>query len=54
MIFLEMLALSPTMKEGKIAKWHIKEKDKLKGGELLAEIEPDNIVKASKNLVEKP
>ncbi len=41
MIFLEMPALSPTMKEGKIAKWHIKEGDKLKGGELLAEIETD-------------
>ncbi|MGH6988459.1 MAG: pyruvate dehydrogenase complex E1 component subunit beta [Stellaceae bacterium] len=36
-----MPALSPTMTEGKIAKWHKKEGDEVKSGELLAEIETD-------------
>src|SRR5262249_45913145 len=34
-----MPALSPTMEEGKIAKWHVKEGDALKSGDVLAEIE---------------
>lgn len=36
-----MPALSPTMTEGTLAKWHRKEGDKLKPGELIAEIETD-------------
>ncbi|MSO68911.1 MAG: pyruvate dehydrogenase complex dihydrolipoamide acetyltransferase [Alphaproteobacteria bacterium] len=36
-----MPALSPTMTEGNIAKWHKKEGDKIKSGDVLAEIETD-------------
>jgi pyruvate dehydrogenase E1 component beta subunit len=36
-----MPALSPTMTEGKLAKWLKKEGDKIKSGEVLAEIETD-------------
>ena len=36
-----MPALSPTMEEGKLAKWHKKEGDKVKSGDVLAEIETD-------------
>jgi pyruvate dehydrogenase E1 component beta subunit len=36
-----MPALSPTMTEGKIAKWHKKEGDTVKAGDILAEIETD-------------
>lgn len=36
-----MPALSPTMKEGKIAKWNFKIGDKLEAGDVLAEIETD-------------
>ena len=36
-----MPALSPTMEEGKLAKWHIKEGDKVKSGDVIAEIETD-------------
>src|SRR5689334_4349531 len=36
-----MPALSPTMTEGKIAKWHKKEGDAIKSGDVLAEIETD-------------
>ena len=36
-----MPALSPTMEEGKLAKWHVKEGDKVKSGDILAEIETD-------------
>lgn len=36
-----MPALSPTMKEGNLAKWHKKEGDKVKSGDILAEIETD-------------
>ncbi len=36
-----MPALSPTMKEGSISKWLIKEGDKIKSGDLIAEIETD-------------
>ena len=36
-----MPALSPTMTEGKLAKWLKKEGDKVKSGEVLAEIETD-------------
>ena len=36
-----MPALSPTMEEGKLAKWHVKEGDNVKPGDILAEIETD-------------
>src|SRR6476646_2524288 len=36
-----MPALSPTMTEGNLAKWHKKEGDKVKSGDVLAEIETD-------------
>ena len=36
-----MPALSPTMTEGKIAKWHKQPGDKVKAGDVLAEIETD-------------
>jgi pyruvate dehydrogenase E2 component (dihydrolipoamide acetyltransferase) len=36
-----MPALSPTMKEGNLAKWVKKEGDKIKSGEVIAEIETD-------------
>src|SRR5580692_3392458 len=36
-----MPALSPTMTEGNLAKWHKKEGDAVKAGDVLAEIETD-------------
>ena len=36
-----MPALSPTMEEGTLAKWFVKEGDKIESGDLLAEIETD-------------
>src|SRR5512133_2221335 len=36
-----MPALSPTMTEGNLAKWHKKEGDAVKSGDVLAEIETD-------------
>src|ERR1700726_689404 len=36
-----MPALSPTMTEGNLAKWHVKEGDTVKSGDILAEIETD-------------
>jgi pyruvate dehydrogenase E1 component beta subunit len=36
-----MPALSPTMEEGKLAKWLVKEGDPVKSGDILAEIETD-------------
>ncbi len=36
-----MPALSPTMEEGKLAKWHVKEGDAVHSGDILAEIETD-------------
>jgi len=36
-----MPALSPTMTEGKLAKWHVKEGDALASGDVIAEIETD-------------
>src|SRR6201996_8627487 len=36
-----MPALSPTMEEGKLARWLVKEGDKIKSGTILAEIETD-------------
>ena len=40
-IELKMPALSPTMEEGTLAKWLVKEGDSVKSGDLLAEIETD-------------
>jgi multidrug efflux pump subunit AcrA (membrane-fusion protein) len=39
-IELKMPALSPTMEEGKLARWLVKEGDEVKSGDILAEIEP--------------
>jgi pyruvate dehydrogenase E1 component beta subunit len=36
-----MPALSPTMEEGTLAKWHVKAGDKVKSGDVIAEIETD-------------
>ena len=36
-----MPALSPTMTEGAIAKWHVKEGDTVNSGDVIAEIETD-------------
>jgi pyruvate dehydrogenase E2 component (dihydrolipoamide acetyltransferase) len=40
-IELKMPALSPTMEEGTLAKWLVKEGDKVSSGDILAEIETD-------------
>ena len=40
-IELKMPALSPTMEEGTLAKWLVKEGDQVKSGDILAEIETD-------------
>jgi pyruvate dehydrogenase E2 component (dihydrolipoamide acetyltransferase) len=36
-----MPALSPTMEEGALAKWHVKSGDKVRAGDVIAEIETD-------------
>ena len=36
-----MPALSPTMEEGTLAKWHVKEGDTVQAGDVIAEIETD-------------
>src|SRR3974390_2205095 len=36
-----MPALSPTMEEGKLAKWLVREGDAVRSGDILAEIETD-------------
>src|SRR6476646_8598158 len=36
-----MPALSPTMEEGTLAKWHVKPGDTVKSGDVIAEIETD-------------
>ncbi len=38
---LKMPALSPTMEEGTLAKWLVKEGDEVSSGDILAEIETD-------------
>ncbi len=40
-IELKMPALSPTMEEGTLARWLVKEGDSVSSGDLLAEIETD-------------
>src|SRR5450432_3378041 len=39
-----MPALSPTMEEGKLSKWLVKEGDTVKSGDILAEIETDKAI----------
>ncbi|MGB0635487.1 MAG: biotin/lipoyl-containing protein, partial [Paracoccaceae bacterium] len=39
-----MPALSPTMEEGTISKWFVKEGDQVKSGDILAEIETDKAI----------
>ena len=39
-----MPALSPTMTEGKLAKWHVKQGDTVTAGDLLADIETDKAI----------
>ena len=41
MIEIRLPAMSPTMEEGNLAKWLVKEGDKVKPGDVLAEIETD-------------
>ena len=41
---LLMPALSPTMEEGTLAKWLVKEGDAVKSGQIIAEIETDKAV----------
>lgn len=41
MITITMPALSPTMEEGKLAKWHVKVGDTVAAGDIIAEIETD-------------
>ena len=36
-----MPALSPTMEEGTLSKWLVKEDQKIKAGDLIAEVETD-------------
>src|ERR1700684_3806713 len=36
-----MPALSPTMEEGTLAKWHVKVGDEVRSGDVIAEIETD-------------
>src|SRR3546814_14282788 len=45
-IELKMPALSPTMEEGTLAKWLVKEGDTVKSGDILAEIETDKATMA--------
>ena len=40
-IAIKMPALSPTMEEGTLAKWLVKEGDSVKSGDIMAEIETD-------------
>jgi len=40
-INITMPALSPTMEEGNLSKWLVKEGDKVKSGDVIAEIETD-------------
>ncbi|MFN3259912.1 MAG: pyruvate dehydrogenase complex E1 component subunit beta [Pikeienuella sp.] len=40
-IEIKMPALSPTMEEGNLAKWNVKEGDEVKSGDVIAEIETD-------------
>ena len=41
---IQMPALSPTMKEGKLARWLVKEGDVVRSGDILAEIETLSLI----------
>ena len=41
-----MPALSPTMEEGNLAKWLVKEGDEVSAGDIIAEIETDKATMA--------
>ena len=43
-IEIVMPALSPTMEEGKISKWHVKAGDNVQAGSIIAEIETDKAI----------
>ena len=43
-IEIVMPALSPTMEEGKISKWHVKAGDEVQAGSIIAEIETDKAI----------
>ena len=43
-IEIVMPALSPTMEEGKISKWHVKAGDIVQAGSIIAEIETDKAI----------
>ena len=47
-----MPALSPTMEEGKLAKWLVKEGDKVSAGDIIAEIETDKATMEFEAVVE--
>ena len=49
-IEIKMPALSPTMEEGTLAKWLVKEGDTVSSGDLLAEIDPDTFEVGSPSL----
>ena len=40
-VAVTMPALSPTMTEGTLARWHVSEGDRVSPGDILAEIETD-------------
>ena len=40
-VLINMPSLSPTMKEGKLSKWLKNKGDKIKSGDVIAEIETD-------------
>ena len=46
-INITMPALSPTMEEGTLAKWLVKEGDTVESGDLIAEIETDKATTVS-------
>ena len=50
-IEIKMPALSPTMEEGTLAKWLVKEGDEVKSGDILAEIETDKATIDRKSVV---
>lgn len=43
-IEIVMPALSPTMEEGKVSKWHVKAGDEVQAGSIIAEIETDKAI----------
>ena len=49
-----MPALSPTMEEGTLSKWLVKEGDKVEAGDLIAEIETDKATMEVLSLIQSP